>query len=205
MPQTPSGMWWHPTSRWNLLGTPYLRWLGPGNRSPQLPPHCPHTASEIQKLRSFSPNIITGASVRQQGRRAVHTRAPPGFRLTEPLWLAPLPTDIPSHPLALPLQLPKHPRPSSCVPALPPVGFIFPPTGFTPPFLGGRSSHSHFDFLITICFFLCSLDILAACDEVPPPHSQPRSSLLQVQLTSSLHHPSCFLHLPGSLPSMHSS
>lgn len=172
LPQTPSGMRWHPTSRWNFLGTPCLRWLGPGNRSPQLPPHCPHTMSEVQKLGSFSPNMITGASVWQQGRRAVHTRAPPGFRLTEPApsppVARPLPTEIPSHPTALPLQRPKHPRPSSCVPALPPVGFIFPPAGFTPPSPGGRSSHSHFDFLITICFCLCSLDILAACDEVHP-------------------------------------
>ena len=62
------------------------------------------------------------------------------------LWLASLPTETPSHPTALPLQWPKHPRPSSCVPALPPVGFIFPPTGFILPSLGARSSHSHFEF-----------------------------------------------------------
>lgn len=84
------------------------------------------------------------------------------------LWLASLPTETPSHLTALPLQWPKHPRPSSCVPALPPMGFIFPPTGFIPPSPGARSSHSHFEFLIIICFFLCSLDILTACNEVPP-------------------------------------
>lgn len=47
-------------------------------------------------------------------------------------------------------------------------------------------SHSHLGFSITVCFLSAALDILTGCDEVPP-----LPSLLQLQLTLSLHHPFC--------------
>lgn len=169
-------------------------------------PHIVAYSPVTQKHRAFPANIITGASVCQRGRKAVHSTAPPGLNpdsslLSQFLILLWPPSEQgpPPTPTAPHTRWPKHLRPSSYAGTLPQVGFIFPPTGFTPPSLGGRSSHSHAGFSITICFLSAALDVLAACGKVPP-----GPSLLQVQLTSPLR-PSCLqtLHLPGPLPGMH--
>ena len=165
-------MWWHLISRWNFLETPCLHQLGPGNQSSQHPPYCPHTVPKIQKHRLFPPNIITGASVCQQGRREVHTRTPPGFRLTETAPNPPV-AGLPPNRDPLPPHCPPSPvdqAPTSLFLCSSPAssGIYFPTDGIYTTLSGSQVQPQSLWVLITICFFLCSLDILTACNEVAP-------------------------------------
>lgn len=185
----------HPALAGRALGTDRLR-------IPHIVPIQPRDP-ETQGVSSKHYHRSICVPARKAGR--VHSTAPPGLNpdsslLSQFLILLWPPSEQgpPPTPTAPHTRWPEHLRPSSYAGALPQVGFIFPPTGFTPPSLGGRSSHSHVGFSITICFLSAALDVLAACGKVPP-----GPSLLQVRLTLPLH-PSCLqtLHLPGPLPGM---